>query len=188
MGCIDKSLDAYFFGCYIWRSVGFDIKNSNTYLLNGASKLPNNTNLNSVVTPGVYNIQFVTDAQTMTNLPVATAGIVIVEKAGYASTNYWRQIFKEFNNSNVFVRNTTDNGTTWAAWKKLPANADDIIKATGLNHTFATHFGNDFAILRITQENGNYTNLTFYDSGKVEIARYADGGWKQGTILRPADT
>ena len=44
----------------------------------------------------------------------------------------------------------------------------------------------DYMLLRVTK-GSNFTSLVFYDTGKVEIQRFAGGDWKPTTVLRNAD-
>lgn len=81
-----------------------------------------------------------------------------------------------------------DSVTFYADQIPTRAEINDTIKASGYNHTIATFFENDFSILRVTDPNGNFTNIVFYDNGKVEITRRVGNVWKPGAVLRPADT
>ena len=99
--------------------------NSNSYLLKGAQRIANNTNINTITTPGNYQVTFASDATTMTNLPYGTAGILKVEKSGYASDNYVRQIYKLFDTADaVYVRSTVNGGSSWTNWVKEPTRAE----------------------------------------------------------------
>lgn len=101
-----------------------DELNSNAYLLNGATLVPSNSDLNTYTTAGNYQIKFTSDANTISNMPVKTAGVLKVEISGYASNNYKRQTFYEFNNSNRHIRYTNDNGNTWSTWEWQPSRAE----------------------------------------------------------------
>lgn len=48
-------------------------------------------------------------------------------------------------------------------------------------------FDSSYFGLRFSDGN-NYTNLVFYDNGKVELVRYADHQWKANVVLRQADS
>lgn len=61
----------------------------------------------------------------MTNLPYNTAGILKVEKSGYASDNYIRQIYKLFDTADaVYARSTVNGGSSWTDWVKEPTRAE----------------------------------------------------------------
>lgn len=98
--------------------------NSSAYLLDGATPITNNSDLNTYITPGNYQVKFAADAASISNIPVKTAGVLKVERSGYASNNYKRQTFYEFNNAYEHIRYTNDNGNTWSTWAKVPTSAD----------------------------------------------------------------
>lgn len=98
--------------------------NSSAYLLDSAKPITNNSDLNTYITPGNYQVKFAADAASISNIPVKTAGVLRVERSGYASNNYKRQTFYEFNNSYRHIRYTNDNGNTWSTWAKVPTRAD----------------------------------------------------------------
>ena len=93
-------------------------------MLNGATLVPSGSDLNTYVTAGNYQIKFTSDANTISNMPVKTAGVLKVEISGYASNNYKRQKFYEFNNTNRHIRYTNDNGNTWSTWEQVPTRAE----------------------------------------------------------------
>lgn len=106
-------------------------------------------------------------------------GGTALKKISY--TNLAKAIIEQYNASQL----AGATKTIQAAFNELNSNK---LNSTGTNHVFETHFGSNFAIIRVTDQNGYYINLTFHDSGKVEITRYANGEWKTSVVLREADS
>lgn len=46
---------------------------------------------------------------------------------------------------------------------------------------------NSYATFHVEFASNKFTNLVFYDNGKVEVQRY-DNGWKASVTLRNADS
>lgn len=77
------------------------------------------------------------------------------------------------------------NQTLAAALTALNSNT---VKKNGNDHIFNSYFDDEYALLRVIDPNGYYTNLVFHDTGKIEITRYANGSWKPSVTLRQADS
>jgi hypothetical protein len=92
------------------------------YGLGQLVSIPANSDLNNYTTPGVYNVGNNANAETIKNIPVASAGKLIVSlSAGYGQ--YIEQLFIPYryayapagHGSYVRYNNSTDP-TTWYAW------------------------------------------------------------------------
>ena len=75
--------------------------------------IPNNTNINNYKTAGVYSVSTDSAAATMTNLPRAASGELIVLNQG--NTSYMTQIYiPTSDTSMIYIRTLYSN--TWGAW------------------------------------------------------------------------
>lgn len=149
-----------------------DALNSNAYLLNGATLVPINSDLNTYTTAGNYQIKFTSDANTISNMPVKTAGVLKVEISGYASNNYKRQTFYEFNNSNRHIRYTNDNGNTWSTWEQVPTR-DEINTLNSKTNGTLLWSGSttlDGGTITLSSPVTNFTWLLFVFKTNNEIA------------------
>lgn len=98
---------------------------SNTYLLKSGSAIPNNTNINTVITPGSYSIATNDSAVSMTNLPVAVAGTLHVSNAMLnTDMGFKRQIYMPYNSDTIYSRCLTDGVSTWSTWDSLALNSN----------------------------------------------------------------
>ena len=90
-------------------------------LVDGAD-IPNNTNFNTLVTPGSYRIRTYSSAQSMINIPATAAGTLYVKRTMLETSNYKQQIYITIGNK-VYLRSTDNNGTSWSAWDSLALNS-----------------------------------------------------------------
>lgn len=98
--------------------------------------IPNNSNLDNYTTNGIYNVDSNANAATMTNLPVARAGKLIVMRV--AGNSYIKQFYITYDNlddsnDGVFQRTYNGNVSTWRSWHRLAYIADfaDYLPLTG---------------------------------------------------------
>ena len=83
--------------------------------------IPQNVDLNSYTTIGMYHSPSNAWASTVTNTPVAGIAFkMYVEKT--IANNYLRQTCIMFNNGNVYTRTSTDGGSTWGSWLNFSAD------------------------------------------------------------------
>lgn len=82
-----------------------------------------NVSLNTYKTPGRYSCTSNATSAYFTNQPITagTAFNLSVERV-LNSTTYLRQYYWNHSNTNLYVRVSTDSGSTWGAWRNLAAN------------------------------------------------------------------
>lgn len=81
--------------------------------------LANSTNINTVNAIGCYTIQSIDSANTMTNLPIATAGVLYVKGAMNLRTSYIQQIFIPYTADAIYIRMSNNSGSSWFAWRVI---------------------------------------------------------------------
>ena len=161
-------------------------KTSNSYLLKGAQRIANNTNINTITAPGNYQVTFAADATTMTNLPYNTAGILKVEKSGYASDNYIRQIYKLFDAADaVYVRSTVNGGSSWTDWVKEPTRAEmdaltNKMALVGVASSLVIASNNnaeDTCFFRFDRSDGIQYKVAFGTNNSIYFQKFENGEW-----------
>ena len=71
----------------------------------------------------------------------------------------------------------------------LDALNSKALPSSGNNHSITPTFDVEYIALRFTDQSGNYSQLVFYDNGRISIQRYSkQGGWLPGVELRNADS
>ena len=91
----------------------------------GGSRIAQNTNFNSIITPGNYYVETISDAETMTNIPREMAGTLKVEATSGSNVSYLRQIFSIYNSGEVeYRRGSTNKGSTWTDWVLVPTRIE----------------------------------------------------------------
>ena len=91
--------------------------------LKTAPDIPRNSNFNSLVTVGNYRVRSYSDSTTMPNIPVQMAGTLYVKNSMLENgANYRQQIYVTHQNV-IYLRYTTDNGSTWSNWDSLAQNS-----------------------------------------------------------------
>ena len=90
--------------------------------------IPNNSDINTYTTPGVYAVASDASASTMTNMPRNASGKLIVMVRGNNSA-YLQQ--KYITTSDIYIEYVRNyNVGTWTAWERLPARAEiDALEA-----------------------------------------------------------
>ena len=72
-----------------------------------------------------------------------------------------------------------------AAFTALNSNA---LQTSGSNHKLITTFGIDFASFRFIDQDENFSQIVFYDSGRVSLQRHHhEQGWLPEIALRNGD-
>ena len=87
--------------------------------------IPSSSDLNSYNTEGVYYIQLDSTASTISNVPVAKAGKLIVAKTTSANT-YLIQTFCANASTDVYKRYYNPNGSVWSAWIQLGLRNEEL--------------------------------------------------------------
>lgn len=128
--------------------------------------------------------------QPITGLPTKTAsGVATTDKMlGIDSAEGYQILVQDV--AKYIIENY--GGSTLAGAARTPKAAIDLlnsntIKSTSGNHVVSTLFDSSFIVLRFS-DGTSFTNLVFYDNGKVELTRWADDQWKASVVLRQADS
>ena len=88
-----------------------------TFAFSEGVQLSNGTNINEITTYGCYRIISIDVAETMTNLPIATAGALFVKNAmNMSSTSYVQQIFIPYYGKAIYIRATNNPAVAWNEW------------------------------------------------------------------------
>lgn len=77
-----------------------------------------NTDLNTLITPGVYSCESGTTTATLTNKPAAMGNSAFLMIVRYITSNYWEQEIRD-NEQNRWVRQYQISGGTWKGWTAL---------------------------------------------------------------------
>lgn len=86
--------------------------------------IPNNSDINTYTTPGVYAVASDASASTMTNMPRNASGKLIVIVRGN-NLVYIQQRYIPTSSAYIeYVRNY--NNGTWTAWEQLPTRPEFI--------------------------------------------------------------
>lgn len=125
------------------------------------------TNLNSILTPGVYQIG---GADNATNLPSGqTYGTLVVMK-GDTSASFFNQIFYTPADGIVaaYTRSTVDSGSTWRAWARFcdaTAFENHVASLGGLKfeYTVKSTVGTGYAAANILSFNGSALAASNYN-------------------------
>lgn len=78
--------------------------------------IANNTDLNTLITPGVYSCESGTTTATLTNKPVGMPNDSFLMVVRYITSNYWKQEIT-VNENKRWSRMYQISGTTWSEWK-----------------------------------------------------------------------
>ena len=102
--------------------------------------------LNTFVTAGNYSCTQNTTSQYITNQPI-TAGtafnLIVIKNLN--STSYIRQMYWNHNNNYLYVRYSTDSGSTWSSWRNLAANDNTNTKVRIYRQT--TGYNSDYPLV-----------------------------------------
>ena len=91
----------------------------NALTLFNTPMLANGTNVNSVTTYGCYGIESIQSAESMSNLPIATAGTLFVKNAMGGANNYIQQIFVPYTADAIYIRMSNNYGSSWFTWRVI---------------------------------------------------------------------
>lgn len=99
-----------------------DTLNSNLIAPNNRTTIPNDSDINTYTTPGVYAVMSDASASTITNMPRNASGKLIVMVRGN-NTVYLQQRYIPTASAYIeYVRNY--NNGTWTVWEQLPTRAE----------------------------------------------------------------
>lgn len=114
--------------------------------------IADNSDLNDITSPNTYKITNNTHAATMSNLPVAIAGKLVVSQLSQAARI--EQIYTIVNDSYP-VRTYTRyfNGSSWSDWRHLIDNVkfDDAIENLSVRKMYLQHESGSFASGKATE-------------------------------------
>ena len=95
-----------------------------------------NCDLDDIITPGSYRVISISNAQTVTNIPVKQGGVLLVSIM-QANANVWQRYIVLTTNNGVRIYDRVQANGTWRSWfdnttsldnaKKLSINNDDYI-------------------------------------------------------------
>lgn len=101
------------------------------------SVIPNSTDIDSVVTPGTYIIPLSTNAETMTNLPIAIGGRLVVMETTTSGNRLAQLYITNTSVPRMFYRNYPSD--SWLSWVELTSSANSLfatnIMLTSDNYT-----------------------------------------------------
>lgn len=102
-----------------------DTLNSNSNLLTGGNTIPNNQDLNALLTPGNY---YAYNNVTISNGPVTNfSGIIkVYSSAGQADANYVKQVLSRYDKVEQYERYTyiSSGNRVFSTWVLLPSRAE----------------------------------------------------------------
>lgn len=143
--------------------------------------VPSGDNLNAYTTPGVYHVGYNIDAATVVNIPVATAGRLIVSYSTGYSSAYLEHRFVPFlygsqpNDEQTWLRYSVDGGTNWGPWFA------EAIKAYPIGSCFIS----DQDVSPAAMFGGAWTRI---DKDFTPLVGTATGAFTAGTGVTAGDT
>ena len=116
---------------YSAGTVGDTLKNEKSRLLtlSDATEIPASSNFDTYTTIGDYYVATTANARTITNIPLAVAGRLVVMSGIEPNSNYKKQIFIPYYGSTIFVRHTANNGSSWSTWDSTAQSSDLLYKS-----------------------------------------------------------
>lgn len=148
---------------------------NNIYQLNEANVVSTIESLNTMITPGVYNLT--TGSTSIVGLPPSFSEaftlIVSIDKAGNSACIRQELIREE----KSFVRYTADSGTTWSDWAIMATYkvGDIVITSTNVGaDTMAARFGGTWELIdkEFTPLVGNYTSYFTRNTTNISEVDY----------------
>lgn len=100
-----------------------DINNklyNHTVALHNSNVIHTNSNLNSFNVYGNYRVESNAVAETITNIPIKLAGVLVVKSGMNVDNNtYKQQIFIPYSATGIYTRYTNNNGNSWFNWNLI---------------------------------------------------------------------
>jgi hypothetical protein len=113
-------------GMLKWK--GTDLYNTT---LKNPEVIPNDSDLNDYINPGVYRVNSNATAQTLKNCPTLVSFSLVI----FVPTRLCvRQVLYEYNSNTIYIRTKHEDGV-WRSWSKL-LNGDNLIEQLSLNGYF----------------------------------------------------
>ena len=169
-----------------WKNTSDVAEKSNTSdflsLSNNGTQIPDNSDLNSYITPGKYYVINSTSANTLSNAPTITGGFTMFVLERTNGTQRTQIIY--MNNAGAcdqYIRNHDTNTQNWSSWQKIAYNsqiqtlANDV---TSLNSALTNEVNTRLAV-------GSHNLLPNNASSKVESGityTVATSGDNKGTV------
>lgn len=116
--------------------------------------IPENSNLDSLTTPGEYYCGSNASAATIVNSPTSNAFRLTVETS-LAGTTYLRQTLHGYVDNIEYTRYSTNSGSTWSAWAKPD---DAVVFQLGNAKSTSFTMRNNVAVIIVKRDN-NYQML-----------------------------
>lgn len=152
---------------------------NNIYQLNEANVVSTIESLNTMITPGVYNLT--TGSTSIVGLPPSFSEaftlIVSIDKAGNSSC-IRQELTRE---EKSFVRYTSDSGATWSDWAIMATYkvGDIIITSTNVGEdTMAARFGGTWSLVdkEFKARGGNQENSNWFTRNTTNCSEF-EGYW-----------
>lgn len=117
-----------------WKELGEGGGDSKTHTYEKGIEIPEDADLNTYTTIGVYQCLLTATARTMSNLPYTgndRHAFKLIVSTVRGTTNIIQMWipFSTITDSKICYRTTDDNGTTWQAWNEI-ATKNDLIPHT----------------------------------------------------------
>lgn len=157
--------------------------NSSLIVPNNRITIPNNSDINTYTTPGVYAVVSDASASTMTNMPRAASGKLIVLTRGNNIVYIQQRYITTSSSPNEYIRNY--NNGSFTSWELVPRQSDILEKNyvfTGINASSTNNlqqlgmidvYGAMLAVFRVDGA---------LDGTSVYVVRRNSAGWQISTL------
>ena len=120
--------------------------------------IPDNSDIHTYTTPGVYTISSDASAATMTNLPAAASGKLIV--MARQNSSYIVQIYIP-STSTIAMYATFYNGSTWTAWDMVWGQKSTTVAHNGTSGTMYLKRSGSLRILNFDDVKASTSGISF---------------------------
>lgn len=142
-----------------WKNTSDVAEKTNTSdflsLSNNGTQIPDNSDLNSYITPGKYYVSNGTSANTLSNAPTITGGFTMFVLERTNGPQRTQIIY--MNNSGAcdqYIRNHDTNTHNWSSWQKIAYDSQIQTLANGLSTETTNRQNADSAIDTVISANG----------------------------------
>ncbi len=156
--------DRYYTESEVNTKLNTKVDNTNAYRLKTFDTVPKDADLNTYLTPGTYGQADSGTAQTIKNLPYSSGSYefkLIVEYFFNNAPSYIMQKLYRWNSCEYYIRESTDAGKTWQAWKKFAKTTDNVVSAN--------------TATALTTNAGSTTQPVYFSGGKPVATTYTLG-------------